>query len=1050
MRNHDTTKGTIAWFARNPVAANLLLLVLIIGGTFSAFTISKEAEPAFRLKVIRISVPYPGASPLEVERGINIKIEEAIEGLEGIEEIRSEAREGVGTITARVEASYSISEVMDEVSLRVGSIFTFPENAERPIISRIRTQDDIIDVQVYGNIDERQMTEIAQQVREELAALPEISLVELNDTRAFEISIEISEDTLKHYNLTLAQVAQRVRASSVDLPGGTIRTDNADIRLRTDGKVYTGNEFSEITLIKTPDGARVTLGDVANIRDGFVENRRFATFNGQPSLSLSVFSVGDQSEIAIARAVREYVAQKQAELPDGIYISTWADGSHYLKGRLNMMMGNLALGATLVFLMLGLFLRLNVAFWVVIGIPVCFLGTLWLMPLFDVSVNMISLFGFILVLGILVDDAIVIGENVYSNVEEHGPTVDNVISGAQQVALPATFGVLTTIAAFIPMTMISGPSGPLWKSVGMVVILALVFSLIESKWILPAHLMSLAKRRTKPRKPTPLTRLQDGLEAKLKWLIRRVYEPILNKALQHRYTTLSLFIGALMISVGAVTGGIVRFVFFPDNPSDYISASVEMKAGTSFESLRGTVRELETALEELDQEMLDETGYPLVKHTRSWLSDRRNGFIFIELNPSENRSIDSKQIARLWSEKVGEVPGAESVDISGSFGDGGADIGLSLESENMDDLAAVATLVENKLREYAGVYNVKSDLSDGPPEAILEVKPEAEALGLTLADIAAQARYGFYGFEVQRLQRGEDEVKVMVRYPEEERRSMHDLESMYFRTVDGRSMPFASVADVEMRTGFTSIRRFDGKRSTEITATADKTIAEPGRIVGEVRQYFEERIQPRYPTVGYRLTGQSEEGEESLFELFVGLGFALFAIYALMAIPLKSYTQPLFIMAVIPFGFIGALVGHFILGLPISILSMCGLIALAGVVVNDSLVMVDFVNQGKARGLNVRDAARAAGVRRFRAILLTSLTTFIGLIPIISETSMQAQMVIPMAVTLAFGILFSTIVTLILIPSLYLVADDLGTALRGRKEKRFAKLAETTAETKPA
>ncbi|MGB0370646.1 MAG: efflux RND transporter permease subunit [Opitutales bacterium] len=1014
--------GTIAWFARNPVAANLLLVLISLSGIFSIFSIEKEAQPQMLLKRIQVMVPFPGATPEEVERGICIKIEEALSDVQGIKEINSVANESRGTVTIEVLEDYDIFEVLDEVNITVNSIFTFPEEAERPIITRVKQEDDIIDIQIYGNVDEKEMTRITKEIRTELLALPEISRVDLNDTRDYEIAIEVSENALREYGITLSDVSRAIRQSSVDLPGGLVKTENFDIRVRTDGKAFTGSEFEAITLLKTEDGGRITIGDIATVNDGFVEDRRHPTFDGKPSTSLSVFSIEGQSELVIAKAVREFVAKKQQELPEGIFIETWADGSHYLKGRLNLMLNNLGLGALLVLLLLGFFLRLKVAFWVVVGIPVCFLGTLWVMPMFGISVNMISLFGFILVLGILVDDAIVIGENVYSYVEKHGASEDNVIAGARQVAMPATFGVLTTVVAFIPMTMISGESGPLWKSVGAVVVFALLFSLVESKWILPAHLMSLGKVKPKTKKGF-VTRIQDRVDAVLKWIIVRLYRPTLEKLLEFRYATLAGFVALLIVAIGAVSGGIVRFVFFPSIPSDFIFGSVQMQSGVAFSDLRGAVDKMESALAELDVEIEEDTGDRLVKHTRSWLNSRSSGFMFVELNPSETRNLDAGQLSRMWSERVGRLPGVENMNIGGNAG--GASVGLNLVSKDLEVLEEVADQITDKLLTYEGVFNVRSSLSDGPPEVILEIKPEAEAMGLSLADVASQARAAFYGIEAQRVQRGEDEVKVMVRYPIEERSKLESLETMYFRTPDGRELPFSAVAAFDYDTGYNSIRRYNGMRAVSINASVDRAIVEPGKITGEVRTYFEEELKPRYPGVDYRLTGQSLEEEEALNDLMMGLGVALLVIYALMAIPLKSYVQPLFIMSVIPFGFIGAAVGHWLLGLPISILSLCGLIALAGVVVNDSLIMVDFVNQGVRSGLSVPEAARDAGIRRFRAILLTSLTTFIGLIPIISENSMQAQMVIPMAVTLAFGILFSTGVTLLLIPTLYLISNDI-------------------------
>ena len=1029
MSVEEQQKGTIAWFARNPVAANLLLALIVIAGLMSIFTIEKTAMPRFALDLITVQMAYPGASPTEVERGICIKIEEALRDIEGIEQIESTARESFGTVAVEVSTDYDITEILDEVNIAVGSIFTFPENAERAVVSRTKIQQDLIDIQIYGDVDEREMTRLAKEIRLELLNLGDISRVDLGDVRAYEVAIEISENKLQQFNLSLEDVAQAIRFSSVDLPAGVIKTDAFDLRLRTEGKAYTRKDFEEIVLKQSSDGGRVLVRDVASVSDGFEEDRRNPRFNGKPSVSLSVYSVGGQSELQLAQLVKHYVAEKQIELPEGVEIETWLDVSYYLKGRLNMMIENLALGALLVLILLGLFLQLKVAFWVVVGIPVCFLGTLWLMPQFDVSVNMLSLFGFILVLGILVDDAIVIGENIHSYVEQHGPSENNVIAGARQVALPATFGVLTTIATFVPMLMIEGAFGPLWKAIGAVVVLALTFSLIESKWILPSHLMSLGRAKADKKQGGPIAFIHKKIDGGLKFVIHQVYRPVLEKALEFRYATVAIFVGCLIFIVGVVAGGIIRFVFFPSLPSDFLIAQIQMENGMGFSDLEEAMVRIEDALYVVDEELAGIEGGSLVKHLRTALSSRSSGFMVVELNKAETRTVDTIQISRMWTEAIGDIPGIEKLDV-GSGDDGAPALSVNLFGEDLEQLKAAAEEFADELDAYPGIFNTSVSLTEGPREAVLSITPEAQAMGLTLGQVASQVRAGFYGVEAQRIQRGEDEVKVMVRYPADERSRVTDLESMYFRLPDRTIIPFSRVAHIDYKTGYSAIQRLDAQRTVNISAMADREIAEPEKIARELESVFQENYAPRYPDTRFKLTGQSQEAQESLGTLINGLLLAMLVVYTLIAIPLKSYLQPLIIMSVIPFGFIGAAVGHWILGLPISVLSMCGLIALAGVVVNDSLVMVDFVNQGVRKGMDLAVAARDAGVRRFRAILLTSLTTFIGLIPIISESSLQAQIVIPMAVTLAFGILFSTVVTLVLIPTLYLIIEDMKRVFR--------------------
>lgn len=1037
--NQREYKGIIAWFVYNPVAANCLMLIILLGGFLSMLTIEKQKLPEFEFDKITIQVAYPGATPFDVERGICIKIEEIIEGLEGIKQIESIAEESFGTVTVEAEKGYDLSELMDEINFQVSAIFTFPEEVEEPIVKRVKIKDDVIDVQLLGDLDEMSMTRLVHEIHDEIKDLPEIKQVEVNDARAYEVAIELSEDKLQQYGLSFDQIVNAIRNSSLDLPGGVIRTDNADIRLRTQNQAYTSADFEKILLLKTTDGARVILGDVANVIDGFEDDEKFPRFNKKPSISMSVYSVGKQSDFKVTAAVRDYVKKKNKELPESVYLATWADESYYLKGRLKLMIRNLAMGAILVFALVGFFLRLKLAFWVIIGVPVSFMGTLWLMPWFDESVNMVSIFGFILVLGILVDDAIVIGENVYSTVEREGASIESVIKGAREVALPATFGVLTTIAAFIPTLMVDGTFGIFTSAIGLVVILSLIFSLIESKWILPSHLANLHLTNQKDlspqkgaqkdaKKESLIERIQQCLDLSLKHFVEKYYEPFLQMALKYRYLTLSLFISLFIIILSLVIGGAIRFVFFPNVPSDYFRAELVMASGTPQKKTLEELQRIEDKIFELDQTYRQANGIGIIENVRSFLSDHRSGKVYAEMYKKENRKMDSHQFVRKLSQAVGSITGADSFVVSGSSFTGvEADIAFELTGNDLVHLQMAGESLSHILKEYEGVFNVKSSFGDGNPEIVFSIKPEAEALGLTLADIGKQIRQGFYGAEAQRIQRNEDEVKVMVRYPKKERLSLIDLQKIHFRTTDGRAIPFSNVVEIQHIRGYQSIKRIDGKRTISITASADKAIAEPGKIAGAIKKKISHELSERYPDISFSLSGQNKEESETLDKLFQGLLLAFFIIYALMAIPLRSYVQPLLIMSVIPFGFIGAVLGHWLMGIPLSIFSFFGIIALSGVVVNDSLVMVYFVNRNRAKGIAVVLSACNAGKSRFRAILLTSLTTFMGLIPIIFEQSMQAKIVIPMAVSLAFGILFSTVITLILIPILYAVMEDIRT-----------------------
>ncbi len=1033
----DTRKGIIAWFARNSVAANLLMAFLLVGGIFSVFTIQKEVFPKFELNMVRISVPYPGAAPEEVESGIITRIEEAIKEVEGIEKLTSRAYEGTASISIEVEDGYPVKDVLDDVKLNVDAISTLPERAEKPLIYEAKPEQDIIWVQVYGEMSEYALKELGKTIREEIIALPGVGKTRVYGQRDYEISIELSELELQRYGLTFAQVADTVRAYSLDLPSGTVRTEGGDILIRAKSQAYQGSEFADIILLTRDDGTRVRLGDIAQVTDGFEEVELYSRFDRQPGISIGVMGVGEHDALQIANTVKDYVAEKAAQLPAGIQLSTWGDSSFYLKDRLDLMLSNLVYGGLLVFIILAAFLRLRLAFWVLLGLPVCFLGTLLLMPIspFGLSINMISLFGFILVLGIVVDDAIIIGESVYSEIEQNGHSMDNVIRGAQRVAVPATFGVLTTIAAFIPMLMVSGTMGVIWKTIGLVVILCLAFSLLESKFILPAHLVHMKVDNKPPSRWYLITRFRLFCSGALMRFIQGVYLPSVRWATEYRYVALAGFVAIFILTIGLLGGGLVRWVFFPNIPSDFISADVEMVEGAPEKATIRAVEQVLDGLYKMDSELGAEIGQSVVKHSLSW-TDGVSGQVFVELSKGEDRDVDGFDIANRWRDATGELTGIRSIKFNGSMNNaGGDDLAFKLGGKDLKVLKAAAEELKQAMAGYAGVFDVQDDFSGGKEEAVLRLKPTAYALGLTLQDVALQVRYGFYGAEAQRLQRGTDEVKVMVRYPRDQRRSLGHLENMRIRTASGAEVPFSTIAEFTVEPGYSRITRIDGERAITVVASADKSKVEPDKISKEIREQVLPELLQKYPGIDVVIEGASKEEQEAMVSLLQAAVLAVMVIYALMAIPLKSYLQPIIIMSVIPFGVIGAIVGHWLLGLSISVLSLCGIIALTGVVVNDSLIMVDFVNRARKEGMSMRDAVIQSGVRRFRAILLTSLTTFFGLVPIILERSLQAQIVIPMAVSLAFGILFATVITLYMVPCLYLALADLKGLLFGKPAK---------------
>jgi multidrug efflux pump subunit AcrB len=1029
-RQHTDEKGIIAWFASNHVAANLMMLLIITAGLISTYTIQKEVFPNFETNTIQVSVPYLGAAPQEVEEGVVLKVEEAVQDIKGIKKISSIAREGVGLINLEVEVDYDLSDVLDEVKGRVDAISTFPGQTEKPIIEKLELERDVIWISVYGDMDARSRKTIANEIRDELLALPDISVVRILGDRDYEIAIEVSEETLRKYGLTLGEVAAAIRASSMDMPGGTIKSEVGDILLRTKGQVYTGQEYSNIALRSHADGTRLLLGDIAAIKDGFVETEEFSRFNGKPSLSIRVQSTGDQNVLNIDKAVNKYITEKKASLSPGIYLDSWGSSAFYLKARLNMMLSNMTAGAILVFLILTLFLRLRVALWVMVGIPISFLGALWLLPVtpYPVNVNLLSLFAFILVLGIVVDDAIIIGESIYTNITSNGHSLDNVIQGANKVAMPATFGVLTTIAAFVPMLLVGGQIGPFFETIGMVVILCLTFSLIESKLILPAHLARMKYVADAERSQNPFTKFQAFFNKGLERFIKNGYGPLLKRAINNRYTTASLFIGGLILTVGIVMGGLLKFEFFPDVPSDFIQGRITMNEGTPPATRNEALASLKDAIRAVEADYRIE--YPeedkLLEYVLEFTNGNVRGDLVIELTKAENRLIDAYEVEKRWRKKVGEIAGAKELRFFASTNaGGGAKINFQFSGSHFEQMNNAAKELETKLSTYDGVFDIRNSFSRGSQEIQLKIKPTAELLGLTMSDLGRQVRQAFYGEEAQRIQRGREELKVMVRYPRAERHSIADLENMRIRTPNGDEVPFSAVADVSIDSSPATINRADRKRTIAVTADIDPAKASSKDVIAEIREDFMPALLARYPGVQYSMEGSSQEQEKLMVRIGIFFGVALFLIYGLLAIPLHSYLQPLIIMFVIPFGFIGAVFGHILFGQGMNMMSMFGMVALAGVVINDGLIMLDFVNKGRDEGLSIRESLIQAGQRRFRAILLTTLTTFFGLLPIMFETSLQAQFVIPMAISLAFGILFGTVITLFLLPSLYMILNDL-------------------------
>lgn len=1041
-------KNIIRWFILNTVAANLLMVFIIIAGIFTLSRLRMEVFPDITIPIINVSVVYPGASPEDIEESICVKVEEQVQGINGLKRITSSSNEGYGSINIEVENGYDIDEVKDEVKSQVDAITSFPDDAEKPTIRSFDGQPEVITIAVHGHVDEASLLNIAEKVRDEVSELPNITQTRLGK-KPREISIEISENTLQKYGISFDYVANKIRTSSMDVPGGAIETYDGEILIRSKGQAYTGEEFGIIPVLSLADGSTVFLRDIAEIVDGFQDVEYDIKFNSEPALLIRVYRTGEQNALDIADAVHGYIKKKNPLMPPGVSLTTMKDESVILRGRIELLTENAYLGLGLVLIVLALFLKPKLAAWVSLGIPISFMGGFWLLPLFDVSINMISLFTFILVLGIVVDDAIVVGENIHIYLKRGLSGVDAALEGAYQVAKPVIFAVLTTMVTFSPMILVEGALGKIWKIIPVVTILVLMFSLIESLTILPAHLahMKINEAKKKNRFSQWWSDIQMGIHNWLQGFIKNKYTPVLELALKNRGNTVAIAISIFILTVGLVASGFIRFNFFPPLEADIVIAGVEYPEGTpvsltkvGLDQIEKSAYKLKDSLEVLYPEnkifinMVSTAGDQPIKTQSARGPGNLDATFFgshlaecvIELAPGEERPISTVEISKIWRELTGPIPGVKQVTFDSDLFTTGAPIEIQLSSVNREDLKAVTNSLKDKLQTYAGVFDIKDSFSAGKDEIKLNLLPEAQNYGITMASLARQVRQAFYGDEVQRVQRGRDEVKVFLRYPKDERVSLNNLEQMNVRVGNNVEVPLGQVAQGELSSGYSTITRTDRKRSISITADVDLSEANANEILAKFETEHIVPILLDYPSVNYSFEGEQREQRDTLSSLFKNFALALFVVYVLLAVPFKSYLQPLIIMSAIPFGFTGAVIGHIIMGMNLAVLSIIGIVALSGVVVNDSLVMVDFINRYKRDdGKTSLEAALAAGPRRFRPILLTSITTFVGLFPLLIEKSVQAQFLIPMAISLAYGVLFATLITLILVPTSYLIIEDI-------------------------
>jgi len=1013
----------IAWFARNHVAANLLLITILIIGLFNLSNrIPLEVFPSFATDRINVTVSLRGATPEDVEKSISIRIEEAVQDLEGVKEIASRSQEGAAAVNIEIDSGYEPREMLAEIKSRVDEINTFPVDAEKPVVSLATRKREVIAVTIASIYSEKETREYAEKVRDDLLRLPAITQVELSGVRDYEVSIEVPKNKLRQYGLTIGQISSAISDSSADISAGNLKTKGGDILLRSKGQAYRKDEFEKIAIKTHVDGSIVRLSDIAIIKDDFEETPVRTRFN--------VYRIGQQSAIDVANAVRTYIDDQQSSLPTGVELSFWDDDSQIVKNRISTLTTSALQGGILVLALLTLFLRPSIAFWVFIGIPVSFMGAFIVMPFFGVTLNIISLFGFILVLGIVVDDAIVTGENIYTHLKTSESGEVAAIRGTQEVATPVTFGILTTVAAFLPLAFIEGARGALFAQIPVIVIPVLIFSLIESKFVLPSHLKSL-KLRSEKEKSSKFSQFQQSFADGFERAIIRFYQPLLKRALNNKTTTLVGFIGVFLVILALIMSGWTKFIFFPRVPSETIRVSITLPAGTPFEVTNNYIIKMAKHAHALKQKYIEpSTNESVIINILASTGGRggtsNKGSVRFEITPPESRelAITSRELVREWRKLIGPIPGAESITFRAEIGRSSDPIHVQFKASSLDTLKEVTDKVKVHLASYPTVFDITDSLSNGKEELQVELTEQGKALGLTRVSISNQVRRSFFGSQVQRIQRGRDDVRVMVRLPLNERRTIADLESILITTPSGGLVPLSHVAKLMPGKSPSTIARIDRYRTASVSADIEKSNTNMTVLQASLKTYLDELI-VQYPGVSHSLEGEAKEQQESFDSLAWALLFVFFIIYALLAIPFKSYLQPIIVMSIIPFGMIGAVIGHWIMAMELTIMSLLGMLALIGVVVNDSLVLVDFINKKRAQGGRVMDAVLTAGAARFRPVMLTSLTTFIGLMPLLFEQSTQAQFLIPMAVSLGFGILFATFITLILVPVNYLIIERL-------------------------
>jgi multidrug efflux pump subunit AcrB len=1025
--------GLIEWWARNSVAANLLMVGIFVAGVIGFNSMEREMDPQVRFPGLEIEVIWPGAAPQEVEEQIVARIEESVSDMDAIEWVRSSSAEGYGGVYILAEQQVDFTQFMNDVKIRVDSIASFPRDIEPPQVRQWVNRQEFIRVAVHGEMTERELKRLAEQLRREAAVLPAVTVVQLFGVRREEVSIQVSEEALRRYGMSFSEVATAIRNTSVNQSSGSVRTEVGTYQLKVRSQADTEAEFSDIVIRQSEDGGTIRVGDVATVVDGFEDNPILATLNGEPAVLLQVMTTETMDIVKASESIRKWIAERQETLPEGAMLTLWTDNAEDFKGRMKTIGSSASIGLGLVLIFLVLTLRPIVALWVAAGIATAYAGAFVLLPSVGVSLNMLSTFAFLLVLGIVVDDAIVVGEGIHTEAHRTDGGVEAAIAGAKLVSKPVIFGVLTTIMAFMPWLFLSGSTSEFTRHITWVVILALAFSLVESLWILPAHLSNM-----KPRKDELLGRFghfQKHISDGIIHFAHRRYRKIGQLAVDRRYLTVAVFITALVVGFGLFNTGWVKKAFMPEMESDEIIVNVVMPEGAPYSRALEILAQLQKAELELVEEVNQRTGGEGELIENWYTRSRRDSVLaIVKLAPPEVRDMSAKEAAIRLRELMGDVPDAREVSVEYTHNDRGPDFELSIRHPDLDILRVAVDDLEEQLRTYESLYDIRNNLESASEEIQINLRPGAHKLGLTMSDVTRQVRQAYYGEEVQRLPREGQDVKVMVHYPLESRRSIESLEHFRVRTDDGREVPLLSVAELVYAPGIKRIQRWNGNRAARVSADLKDSIRDD--IMEDLDENFFPDWEKRYPGIQRGSVGQAE-GEARFIKEVMGLYLiAFFVMYAMLAVAFRSYWQPLLILVAMPYAFVGAIYGHAMLNMTLAIFSYFGIAAAAGVVVNDNLVLIDYTNRLRAQGMKPLEAVVEAAVVRFRPIMLTTATTIVGLTPMMLERSIQAKFLTPIVVSLVSGVFFAFFVTLLMVPALYAIGVDIS-AVRARTRERI-------------